>query len=493
MALAVDCPILDTGQTKCYDNEWEITCPQSGKDFYGQDAQHICNPQSYTMLSGGIMVQDNVTGLIWEVKQNLDTIQDYNNPHDADNTYTWYDGSSGTPSNDKDTLDFITALNDAYFGGFNDWRLPTIKEISTIVDSNILPGPTINTDYFPNTVSSDYWSSTTRAYYPLRAWFVNFYYGGVIHNWKSRGYYVRAVRAGQCGSFDNFIDNGDGTVTNIDTGLMWQQDTAPGKYTWQEAVSYCETLTLASHNDWRLPNVKELQSLVNYNEGNPSINLSFFPNTQSFWYWSSTTYALDPYGAWLVGFYDGDVYNYNKSGNYYYVQAVRAGQCGSFDTSTTTSVASTTTTISGSTTTSTSISTTTSIYNPPPPPKTTTTTIIKVTSSSTSSTTTSTSIKPTTTTTILVPVPTSTSSISSTTTTIMPICLIEQIYGEDSEETELLRYLRDNVLSTAPKGQELIRLYYEWSPVIVEMMEEDEEFKAQVKEMIDGVLELIGE
>jgi hypothetical protein len=75
----------------------------------------------------------------------------------------------------------------------------------------------------------------------------------------------------------------------------------------------------------------------------------------------------------------------------------------------------------------------------------------------------------------------------------MPICLIEQIYGEDSEETELLRYLRDNVLSTAPKGQELIRLYYEWSPVIVEMMEEDEEFKAQVKEMIDGVLELIGE
>ena len=66
-------------------------------------------------------------------------------------------------------------------------------------------------------------------------------------------------------------------------------------------------------------------------------------------------------------------------------------------------------------------------------------------------------------------------------------------YGEHSEETELLRYLRDNILNQTPEGQELIRLYYEWSPVIVEMIEEDEEFRTQVKEMIDGIAKMIQE
>jgi len=71
-------------------------------------------------------------------------------------------------------------------------------------------------------------------------------------------------------------------------------------------------------------------------------------------------------------------------------------------------------------------------------------------------------------------------------------CPSEKIYGEHSEETELLRYLRDEVLSQTPEGQELIRLYYQWSPVIVRAVEEDEEFKEEVREMVDGILELIG-
>jgi hypothetical protein len=72
-------------------------------------------------------------------------------------------------------------------------------------------------------------------------------------------------------------------------------------------------------------------------------------------------------------------------------------------------------------------------------------------------------------------------------------CVLEQIYGEHSEKTELLRYFRDNVLSQTPEGQEIIKLYYEMSPVIVEMMEKDESFKQEVKHGIDGVLELIKE
>ena len=72
-----------------------------------------------------------------------------------------------------------------------------------------------------------------------------------------------------------------------------------------------------------------------------------------------------------------------------------------------------------------------------------------------------------------------------------PGCSAEAIYDEYSKEAALLRYFRDNVLSQTPEGREIIKLYYQWSPVIVEAMKEDEEFKEQVKEMIDGVLLLI--
>ena len=106
------------------------------------------------------------------------------------------------------------------------------------------------------------------------------------------------------------------------------------------------------------------------------------------------------------------------------------------------------------------------------------------TTSSTSIITTTTSSILVTTTTIPVPPP--------TTTTVKPTpCTMEEIYGEHSEQTELLRYFRDNVLSQTREGQEIIRLYYEWSPIIMKAMEKDEKFKAQVKERIDGVLELV--
>jgi len=418
LVLAVDCPIPDTGQTKCYDNSQEITCPNPGEPFYGQDGNYTCNPHSYNMLASGIMVQDNVTGLIWENKTDDGTI------HDKDNTYNWYDAQDV----------FIATLNNDNFGGHSDWRLPTIMELSFLVDRDKY-GPSINTTYFPNTVSSYYWSSTTNAGDPSGAWDVNFNNGGGYDGSKSNGtYYVRAVRGGQCGSFGNFVANGDGTVTDTDTGLMWQQATAPGAYTWQQALSYCENLTLAGYPDWRLPSVNELQSIVDYSRYDPAINTDYFPNTVSsfHYYLSSTTYAYSPGNAWLVGFYFGD-FSYSLKSYDYYVRAVRSGQCGSFDTSTTTTVASTTTTISGSTT----------------------------------------------------------STISGSTTTTVEPCPTETLYGEHSEEAELLRYFRDNVLSQTPEGRELIKLYYELSASIVKAMEEDEEFKAQVKEMIDGVVESV--
>jgi len=93
----------------------------------------------------------------------------------------------------------------------------------------------------------------------------------------------------------------------------------------------------------------------------------------------------------------------------------------------------------------------------------------------------------------------STTTIKSTTTSTPPSptttikkCPLLKIYGEDSEEVEILRYIRDSVLSQTPTGKELIKLYYQWSPVIVKAMENDEKFKEEVKEMIDGVLVLVG-
>ena len=89
--------------------------------------------------------------------------------------------------------------------------------------------------------------------------------------------------------------------------------------------------------------------------------------------------------------------------------------------------------------------------------------------------------------------PSTTSSVGSSTTTINGWnCPSELICGEDSKEIQLLRHIRDNVLTRSPLGQDIIKLYYQWNPIIVEMMEEDEAFKEEVKEMIDGILSIIG-
>ena len=189
-------PVPDTGQTKCYDNSGEIPCPQPGEVFYGQDAQYAGPTRSYTKLGqngvalpdaateadGWLMTRDNVTGLIWEIKADDGSI------HDKDNRYSWAEAQSV----------FIAQVSQQNFGGFSDWRLPTVKELTLLVNSGIpYPGPTIDTAWFPLTVSSYYWSSTTYAGDTLNAWHVGFNLGRVYTFSKSNSYYVRAVRAGQ--------------------------------------------------------------------------------------------------------------------------------------------------------------------------------------------------------------------------------------------------------------------------------------------------------
>jgi hypothetical protein len=205
-------PVPETSQNRCNDNFSEITDTSPGLLFFSGNTDYP--PPSYTKLNSTgnplpdsatswIMVKDNVTGLIWEVKKNMDGISNYDDPNDADNTYTWYDsnpntngGYAGIPGKDTNTEAFINAMNHAHFGGYSDWRLPTIKELAYLADTSST-NPSINTNYFPSTVSSWYWSSSTSANYPYHAWGVGFRHGYDSYNHKYFHGYVRAVRGGQ--------------------------------------------------------------------------------------------------------------------------------------------------------------------------------------------------------------------------------------------------------------------------------------------------------
>lgn len=120
----------------------------------------------------------------------------------------------------------------------------------------------------------------------------------------------------------NYIDNRDGTVTDNATGLMWQKEDDGTERSWQEALSYCKGLSLGGHTDWRLPSVKELQSIVDYDQYGPAIDENIFPGTALAYYWSSSVYAYNTDYAWLVGFNTGHVYRNFREYNYY-VRCVR--------------------------------------------------------------------------------------------------------------------------------------------------------------------------
>ena len=265
-------PIVDTGQDTYYGTESEIPEPGPGDAFYGQDANHDGNRPAYTMSSDMLTVYDNVTGL------------------------TWQQGFSETKLTYSEALDYVDTVNAQNYGGYSDWRLPTIKQLYSLIDfrgtdpstdgtdtTGLIPF--IDMDYFDfewgnpesgERIIDSQWASNTLYTADNNMMFgVNFADGrikgyGMIPGDPLRSektFYVRLCRGNPEYGTNRLTDNGDGTVTDQATGLMWAQSDSGTGMTWENALAWVQSRNAESHlghNDWRLPNAKELQSIVDY-------------------------------------------------------------------------------------------------------------------------------------------------------------------------------------------------------------------------------------
>jgi hypothetical protein len=255
-------PLPDTGIHKCYDNNGNnITCPIPGLAM-AQDGSYDSTAgkiqKSFTNNGDGTVTDNNI-GLIWQQSDNGTTM-------------TW-----------TNAMSYCSNLT---LAGYSDWRLPTIRELALIIDHGN-HNPAIDTTVF-SCRSNYYWSSTSYAPNNSDAWYV--YFDDGYSNWsnKTNSAYVRCVRGGpyNIGSYKN---NGDGTISHLSTGLMWQQSDNGTKMTWAQAISYCETLNHAGYTDWRLPDIQELLSIVDYSTSNPAANSTLTCRADG--YWSSSPYA----------------------------------------------------------------------------------------------------------------------------------------------------------------------------------------------------------
>ena len=280
---AVPYPIVDSGQTLCYNAATEIDAPAPGAAFYGQDAQRKGNQPSYTKSVDGLTVTDNVTGLVWP--QAPDTNGD--GVVNVADKMTWEQAQA-----------YPAALNAKKFGGFDDWRLPTIKELYSLIlfigtDPNPMAPtsagqvPFIDTHYFvfsygdtaagERIIDSQYASSTKYVSTTMEGdetvFGVNFAdgrikgYGLHMPDGSVKKFVVLCVRGNPDYGKNDFVANGDGTITDKATGLMWSQGDSGKGLDWQEALAWVQQMNgkhYLGHDDWRLPGVKELQSIIDY-------------------------------------------------------------------------------------------------------------------------------------------------------------------------------------------------------------------------------------
>ncbi len=260
--------VIDTGQTTCYDNSKRIHCSEHGEPFYGQDAQYDGVQPSYRDNGDGTVTDLN-TELVWQK----------------------------IPGEKVAFADAVTGAEKLDLAGYKDWRLPTIKELySLILFSGIDPSgpqvvervPFIDTDSFhfeygdtsagERLIDAQYWSSTqyvsTTMNGDATVFGVNFADGRIKGYPRDVGptgepmkEYVRYVRGNTNYSVNAFLDNRDGTITDNATGLMWPKADSAEGMDWEDALAWVQQKNeenYLGYSDWRLPNAKELQSIVDY-------------------------------------------------------------------------------------------------------------------------------------------------------------------------------------------------------------------------------------
>jgi hypothetical protein len=302
--------IVDTGQNRCYDNSREIACPEPDEPFYGQDGQYRGNRPSY---------KDNADGTVTDL-----------------NTELMWQKNAGSKITYQQAVTGAASFN---LAGYRDWRLPTIKELySLIVFSGVDPSgqeravnavPFIDTNYFAfkygdpgegdRIIDAQYATSTVyvgNIMVGAKGMFGVNFADGRIKGYptgpmpgqiEGKKFFVLYVRGYDKYGLNNFIDNGDGTVTDSATGLMWSRDDSGKGMDWKSALEWAQQKNRENylgHNDWRLPDAKELQSIVDYSRA-PSVTNSaaisslFRCSTiidegdgQNYpFYWSSTTHS----------------------------------------------------------------------------------------------------------------------------------------------------------------------------------------------------------
>jgi hypothetical protein len=236
--------------------------------------------QRYDTTVGGVAI-DQVTGLMWQRVV----------PADA---ASW----SGAKA-------YCGCLS---LADHDDWRLPSRIELVSILDYT-RQEPPLDPQVFPDTPVDWFWTSTPVADSdpPMSAWYISHFDGNTHHAALDTPYRVRCVR-GPKAAGPRFIAGGDGTVRDAATGLTWQQVVDGTQRTWPDARTYCSALAVAG-GGWRLPNMKELQTLVDERRIDPSIDGALFPSTPSSGFWASTPLAGMPPFAWFVDFYSGVAYN----------------------------------------------------------------------------------------------------------------------------------------------------------------------------------------
>ncbi|MBP8291952.1 MAG: DUF1566 domain-containing protein [Caldilineaceae bacterium] len=351
-----------TGQTTCTDESGAVIgCAGTGQD--GDTLAGAVWPAPRFVDNQDQTITDALTGLTWT--KNAET--------PGYNLFTC--SATNITINWQQALDHVACLNSRNYLGHNDWRLPNIVELESLVN-NEQPGSDdwLEAQGFVN-VWGSYWSSTTvvapqiapgevahgvnfltnetrvtgktdTTYLPA-VWPVRGATSGVTPLWKSGqtqsyaayddGYY----ETGRAWPNPRFTTQGD-CVTDAMTGLVWPRDAdlPNGLRTWQEALTYANNLTLCGFSDWRLPNRRELWSLTTFSAVSPGDwllaqgfnNVRFAASSGSggyFAYWTATTYAWNPVAAFGVRLDSGNIYAFMK-GNFDagYVWPVRGGTLG---------------------------------------------------------------------------------------------------------------------------------------------------------------------